>query len=379
MQTGRRQWKLFAPPDRAALEIAAGGERFVAKTRLVFFGVIWIIPAAMMLGEPRSDLPVSLVAASFAVFVSALFLSAVRRERGRRAMPFLTSGFDVTIVSVTLVAFALIGRPHLAINSMVVWEIYLLAIMATVLRFDVRVSLFAGSLAILQYIAVVTWVTLSWDVSAPDPTQLSGKLSWPVQVARLLLMVATVVLSIAAVVRSRGLIDLSGTDQLTRLPNRMYFEERFRSELLKAGRAGTSLVVAMLDLDRFKSLNDQWGHDAGDSALRAVADLIRQRVSVSDLVARWGGEELIVVFVGISIAEAEDRLNAMRMALSTTELPGLGASVRLTFSAGAAEYPGDGGNHHDLIATADRRLLQAKVMGRDRVVCGDAERGVQSA
>jgi two-component system, cell cycle response regulator len=364
---------LLAPPDRAALEVGAGGEKFVAKTRLIFFGVIWLIPAAMMLGEPRADLPVSFLAASVAVIASSLFLSALRQGWSARAMPFLTSAFDVTIVSVTLAAFALIGRPHLAVNSMVVWEIYLLAIMATVLRFDVRVCLFAGLVAIAQYVGVVTWITLTWDVRTPDPAQLSGRLSWSVQVARVLLMFAAVVLSIAAVARSRRLMYLSGTDQLTGLPNRLYFGERFRAELARAGRSGRPLVVAMLDLDRFKTLNDAWGHEAGDAALQVVADVLRNMTRVSDLTARWGGEELIVVFVDTPVVQAAARLDEMRAELAGKELPGVDRHVRLTFSAGVAQYPGDGANEHDLIAAADRRLLHAKALGRNRVVYDEAE------
>ncbi|HEX6086152.1 MAG TPA: GGDEF domain-containing protein [Thermoanaerobaculia bacterium] len=370
---------LFAPPDRAALEIGAGGEKFVARTRLIFFGVIWLIPAAMMLGESRVDLPVSLVAASIAVIVSSLFLSALRQGWSVRAMPFLTSGFDVTIVSVTLASFALIGRPHLAVNSMVVWEIYILAIVATVLRFDVRVCLFAGALAIVQYIALITWITMTWDVYTPDPAQLAGRLSWPVQAARVLLMAAAVVLSIAAVARSRRLMYLSGTDPLTGLPSRMYFGERFRAEFARARHTGKPLVVALLDLDLFKKLNDEWGHDAGDSALRVVADVLRNATRVSDLTARWGGEEFVVVFVETPFTDAAARLERIRTELAATELPGLDPAMRITFSAGVARHPGDGADEHDLIAVADRRLLQAKALGRNRVVHDDEERGVRLA
>ena len=326
-----------------------------------------------MLGEARADLPVSFVAASVAVIVSSLFLSAMRQGWSARAMPFLTSGFDVTIVSVTLVAFALIGRPHLAVNSMVVWEIYLLAIVATVLRFDVRVCLFAGALAIVQYIAVVTWVTLRWDVRMPDPSQLSGRLSWSVQVARVLLMIATVVLSIAAVARSRRLLFLSGTDALTGLPNRMYFGERFRAEFARAVHSGRPLVVALLDLDRFKRLNDEWGHDAGDAALQVVADVLQNAIRVSDLAARWGGEEFVVVFVDTQLAHAAARLDQMRQELAGRALPNVSPDLRITFSAGVAQHPGDGDEEHELIAVADRRLLHAKALGRNRIVYDDTQ------
>lgn len=364
---------LFAAPDAVALDVGAGGEQFVARTRLSFFAVVWVIPAVLMFLEPRPEMPISLVAASIAVFISFLFILAIRRGWNARAMPFVTSAFDVTIVSVTLVAFALIGRPHLAVNSMVVWEIYLLAIMATPLRFDVRVCLFAGVLAICEYVTVLIWVSSNWDVHAPDPLKLLGRLSWSTQVARILLMIAATLLSIASVVRSRKLIRLSGIDPLTGLPNRTYFLERLKAELARSHRTGASVAVAMLDLDWFKKLNDEWGHDTGDVALQLVGDVLRNGTRSSDLIARWGGEEFIVVFAGANAREATTQLNLLRDQIATMSETKIDRKARLTFSAGIARYPEDGPAERELITVADRRLLQAKALGRNRVVAEDVE------
>ena len=368
MHNGSRALNVFAPPDAAALEVGAGGERFAAKTRLAFFAVVWLIPAVLIFDKTRTEIPASFIAATVAVLVSAFFVFAIRRGWSLRAMPFVTSAFDVTIVSVTLVAFALIGRPHLAVNSMVVWEIYLLAILSTALRFDVRVSLFAGALAIVQYVAILAWVTSTWDVREPDALNLIGRLSWSTQVARVVLMFASVVLAIGIVVRSRRFMFLSGTDQLTGLPNRTYFAERLRQELARARRSGHTLAVAMLDLDRFKKLNDEWGHDVGDAALQVVADVLRSGIHAADLLARWGGEELIVVFVDTDAAGARANLDRMRADLAGRRVPGANETLRVTFSAGVAQHPIDGMTEEALISVADRRLLEAKAGGRDRVV-----------
>jgi diguanylate cyclase (GGDEF)-like protein len=353
----------LSAPDPAALEIAAGGERFVARTRLAFFGTIWLIPATLIFSDERPEIRVAFVAASIAAAVSGAFLLATRR-RAMRGLPFLTSAFDVSIVTATLAAFALIGRPDVAVTSMVTWEIYLLAITTTVLRFDLRVSLFAGALAFLEYTLLLAWVTSRWDVP---------QLSWSIEVGRLFLIVAATVLAVGIVLRSRPMMHLSTTDKLTGLPNRAYFLERLSVELERAKRFGHPLALAMLDIDHFKQFNDRFGHAAGDAALRTFAIELRAQTRASDLIARWGGEELIVAFPETETGGAELQLARLRSELQRTRMPNLDRSIRLTFSGGVAHFPDHAIDAATLIAAADGRLLTAKRLGRDRVV-GQQER-----
>ena len=330
----------------------------MAKTRLAFFGTIWLIPATLIFTDDRPEIRVAFVAASIAAILSAVFFLAARRK-ALHGLPFFTSAFDVSIVTGTLAAFALIGRPDVAVASMVTWEIYLLAIMTTVLRFDLRVSLFAGALTFLQYVLLIVWVMSRWDVP---------QMSWSIQAGRLFLIGAATVLATGIVLRSRPMLRLSTTDKLTGLPNRAYFLERLATELARATRTGRPLTLAMLDIDHFKQFNDRWGHAAGDTALWTFAFELRAQTRASDLIARWGGEELIVAFPDTDREGAEFQLARLRSELQRTRLKNLDPSVRLSFSGGLAQFPEDGEDAASLIAAADRRLLKAKQEGRNRVV-----------
>jgi diguanylate cyclase (GGDEF)-like protein len=150
------------------------------------------------------------------------------------------------------------------------------------------------------------------------------------------------------------------TDSLTGLPNRRAFEQRFRNT-----RSGDGLVVAMCDLDHFKKLNDAYGHDAGDRALRVFGDVLRATVRPEDTPARLGGEEFGVLLPGCDLEGAEVVLARVRAELATRLTSGRVPSF--TMSAGLARGA-DGAELSDLLAAADAALYAAKRAGRDRVV-----------
>jgi two-component system cell cycle response regulator len=158
-------------------------------------------------------------------------------------------------------------------------------------------------------------------------------------------------------------LELAVTDSLTGLRNRLYL----RSYLEAAMRAQPAAVL-MVDVDRFKPLNDTHGHAAGDAALRAVAERLRAQVRASDVVARWGGEEFVVAMAG---ATAEDAMAAAeRLRAAVAEAPvaqdAAGAPVWTTVSIGVA-LAARGGAVDALMEAADAALYRAKRAGRDRV------------
>jgi two-component system, cell cycle response regulator len=163
---------------------------------------------------------------------------------------------------------------------------------------------------------------------------------------------------------------LSSSDPLTGLFNRRFFDDYLAKEVARANRYHTLFAVAMIDVDRFKAFNDTYGHPAGDRALRTLARVVMHAVRRSDIVARYGGEELVVIFRETDAETAMDRVEEIRRAVEAEAFTvgRLAVPARITVSAGVASWPADGLTAEDVVAAADRRLFDAKAGGRNRVV-----------
>jgi len=162
--------------------------------------------------------------------------------------------------------------------------------------------------------------------------------------------------------------ELSTTDELTKLPNRRYFNDRLARELSQSRRWGHALSVLVIDVDHFKKLNDREGHAAGDEALVAVAEVLRAALREVDVVARWGGEEFVVVLERTTEADALVVGEKLRQAVEGIALPSTVGQPEghLTVSIGAAQLL-DGEDASALVQRADRGVYQAKKAGRNRV------------
>jgi diguanylate cyclase (GGDEF)-like protein len=164
---------------------------------------------------------------------------------------------------------------------------------------------------------------------------------------------------------------LSGTDHLTGLPNRRGGEERLAEDLARAKRGGAILTVAVVDVDNFKSINDTYGHQAGDVCLCHVARVIRRNVREGDWLARWGGDEFIISLWDASVfASPEAVLGRISRGLkeSPMRLP-LGEELVLSISVGAQRYAGEN-DIRELLAKADAAMYEAKREGRAWVLAG---------
>lgn len=156
-------------------------------------------------------------------------------------------------------------------------------------------------------------------------------------------------------------------DGLTGLFNRRYFEEALAAEFAKARRANSLLSVILLDIDRFKQVNDTYGHQAGDCALEAFARIVRAHVRSSDIACRYGGEEFIIAMPGISLADARQRAEDLRIAFGSAAIQYGEHTIRATLSGGVGAFPDYDGSQDGLISLVDKALYAAKRDGRDRI------------
>ena len=163
---------------------------------------------------------------------------------------------------------------------------------------------------------------------------------------------------------------LAVTDHLTGLANRSLIGESFSRLRAISDRQATPLSLLMIDLDHFKRINDQHGHDAGDRTLVAFADFMRQRLRDSDFICRTGGEEFLVLLPGSDSNQATGVAEHLRWQLEQNPIAYIDDHTPLTVSIGVAEYRQDGNELNQLVSVADKRLYKGKSNGRNQVESG---------
>ncbi len=191
---------------------------------------------------------------------------------------------------------------------------------------------------------------------------------WPEAAVRLLHSAASEASAALARVYSHQAAESEArTDQLTQLPNRRYFDEYCR--LLASRRRSTDRVaIIAIDVDHFKKLNDQYGHQVGDVVLRAIANAIQYSVREEDVPARFGGEEFVVLLRNPSAGFALEIGERIRQNVRDLDLTDAGVTGGVTVSVGVASGEEAGEPIDEIVARADRALYAAKRNGRDRVV-----------
>ena len=162
---------------------------------------------------------------------------------------------------------------------------------------------------------------------------------------------------------------LALTDMLTELPNRRFAMERIQQEWALAMRGSRALSCMMVDIDHFKPINDKFGHQVGDEALKYVAKLLRQSARAQDVVCRYGGEEFVVICPDTGIKAASQCAERLRANVAAQIFREQGVEMRLTVSIGIVEKSEAAASVEDMLALADERMYAAKRAGRNRTAC----------
>jgi diguanylate cyclase (GGDEF)-like protein len=156
-------------------------------------------------------------------------------------------------------------------------------------------------------------------------------------------------------------------DALTGLYNRRFLEEILPREIARASRDVQPLSVIFVDLDHFKGVNDTHGHAAGDQVLRIIGQFLVEAARASDVVCRYGGEEIVIVCPGMTLAAAVQRVEAWRQSIARMATEVNGTEISVTLSAGIAEFPTHGQSMVSIVQAADKALYAAKAAGRNCV------------
>jgi diguanylate cyclase (GGDEF)-like protein len=199
-------------------------------------------------------------------------------------------------------------------------------------------------------------------------------------VSALLIALAVMALATALVLRSRAAVRnaenrlhaLAHTDAVTGTGNRHAFNERLAAEILRASNLGSRLALVYIDLDNFKTLNDTFGHAAGDGLLRQVAVRLRSAVRAGDSISRLGGDEFAVILRLDMNDETLTRYGQRIVDIFQSTYTEVGQQVSVTCSAGIATFPDDASDMDSLVSNADTAMYRAKEMGKNRCVRFDA-------
>ncbi|AOG21315.1 diguanylate cyclase [Acidovorax sp. RAC01] len=168
--------------------------------------------------------------------------------------------------------------------------------------------------------------------------------------------------------------ELATRDELTGLLNRRAMQDLMALEQRRALRTGRPLMLAQLDIDHFKPINDTHGHSTGDRALQAFASTVRASVRDTDVLARWGGEEFVLMMAETGPDDARDLLDRVRQAVEALSIPHTTGALRLTVSVGLAQHR-TGDTIDQTLERADQALYTAKALGRNRVVLAPPGKG----
>ncbi len=320
--------------------------------------------------------------ALIAVPFSYLVANQLSNGRARRDTPWAVWLWSIAGVGLLGLALSLVAPdststewwlPVIAGSMLAIFAMQQATDSTSLPQFDVPRSMSAASLIAIFATSILAAGIVFWLVRETPSRAAHGV----VMVAAVSLAVAATALVVYSALHQRifsalagtasALLRQSRTDGLTGLPNRRALDERLDAEIQRAARFNHPLTIGMLDIDNFKSVNDTWGHPAGDAVLIAVAARMQQELRTIDVVGRFGGEEFLMILPETDIEGAwiaADRvLRGIRAMTPLSEIE----HRTITASVGLAGFPLNGRNAADLIAAADEALYAAKRAGKNQI------------
>jgi diguanylate cyclase (GGDEF)-like protein len=340
------------PTHPAALRSAAGSRMYLVIHYVTYVG---IVAHASFIGLfAWLHLPLLAV---FNVYSVAAWVAA--RIANRRRYPTLA----LCLLSTEVVGHAVLATSLLGWNSG--FDLYLWPVIPFLMFHDQLRTRFAvlGSLAV-GAIDLALRITTFQGEHLPLPFWVPYL---NIVIPLLALGVISVYFRFASIDVERRMEQLAMTDSLTRLPNRRSMRDSLELEAARFARHGTRYSVVLADIDGFKNINDSSGHEAGDQALRALANALRATLRAQDQVARWGGEEFLCLLPQTELREAGIVAERLRAAVEELNfaVAGQTISATMTFGVATAEKASSG---EDCVRRADRALYLGKEQGKNRVV-----------
>lgn len=316
------------------------------------------------------------------VLVLVYLLAGATGEVGNIAVTMALFFFGAIILGLHYLNFnKLESRPKLMIETWimivfitwVVWytgniqsrllNLYLLPIIASALIFG------KVSTAIQMGVIIGCFMFFSYDASTKP---IMSMVFWGelLALSAPVILVAYITTMLAADIRYAvdKIKQVSDTDDLTGLYNMRAFSSMLQRAFKQSVRYGHSMSVVMIDSDNLKQINDKHGHDAGNRLLQHLVRCIREQLRGSDVMARFGGDEFIVLLSETNNKGAQEMAERIRKAIEISRFDIRGGDTNVTASLGVASYPDDGGNLEVILDKADKAMYRAKQKGRNKVV-----------
>jgi diguanylate cyclase len=353
---------------------APGRQRVRTSQTLLAFGLYLTLALVQYVGVLLGlvEVGASMLLTAVYLFGATIFYLLVRTGASRRLSrePALTLPQCAFALCITSWAYGITG----VVRGLML-AIMMLVLVFGVFRLEVRQVRWLAGLALATLGAVMVAGVLT------NPAQFDPRIEALTFVVAAVVLGSTTALS-KRLGRMRALLsaqkieltqaldlnrELATRDALTGLLNRRAMMDRLGEESARHHRAASVLSVAMIDIDWFKRINDNHGHQVGDTVLRRFAELMRAELRAVDALARWGGEEFLLLMPGSRASAAAAAVERLRRRVNAADFATLAEGLAVTFSAGLAECaPGE--SHDSVIDRADRALYQAKQGGRDRIV-----------